>query len=281
MNEVEVIFRSIKDFFTTPMLKIAIIPLIVTMLILYALFFIAADFGFSALKEVYVASQNGQEVIVDKNAPLYFIWLSYAIIFLFKYSFLSWIAGFLFYTIGTIIIFQFSVILTLIIIGFLTPMILQNLHKKYYSELKIEGYGSLISPLWVLLKSLFVMIFLFFLLVPVYFVPVLNIIAFALPLYYFFHKLLNFDVSSTILSKAQYKIIYEKEAGKFRLRTLFLYFISMIPFLTLFSVVFFVIYLGHSYFIELIKLQKEQNFQDEVKTSDIKEDKEDIKLISN
>lgn len=281
MNEVEVIFRSIKDFFTTPMLKIAIIPLIVTMLILYALFFIAADFGFTALKEVYIASQNGQEVIVDKNAPLYFIWLSYAIIFLFKYSFLSWIAGFLFYTIGTIIIFQFSVILTLIIIGFLTPMILQNLHKKYYSELKIEGYGSLISPLWVLLKSLFIMIFLFILLVPVYFVPVLNIIAFALPLYYFFHKLLNFDVSSTILSKAQYKIIYEKEAGKFRLRTLFLYFISMIPFLTLFSVVFFVIYLGHSYFIELIKLQKEQNFQDEVKTSDIKEDKEDIKLISN
>ncbi len=67
---------------------------------------------------------------------------------------------------------------------------------------------------------------------------------------------MHFDVSSTILNKTQYKIIYEKEANKFRLRTLFLYFISMIPFATLFSAVFFVIYLGHSYFIELEKMNK-------------------------
>ncbi len=106
MNEVEVIFKSIKDFFSSPMLKIAIVPLIVTMIILYALFFMAADFGFSALKEVAVASQNGQEVVIDENAPFYFVWLTYAIVFLFKYSFVSWIAGFLFYTVGTILILQ-------------------------------------------------------------------------------------------------------------------------------------------------------------------------------
>ncbi|MCT7912229.1 EI24 domain-containing protein [Arcobacter lacus] len=254
MNEIEIILKSIKDFFTSPMLKIAIVPLIVTMIILYALFFMAADFGFSALKEVAVASQNGQEVVIDENAPFYFVWLTYVIVFLFKYSFVSWIAGFLFYTVGTILILQISVILTLIVIGFLTPLILQNLHKKYYSHLQLESYGTLSLSLWVLFKNLFMMIFLFLLLIPVYFVPVFNVIAFALPLYYFFHKLLNFDVSSTILSKNQYKIIYEKEANNFRLRTLFLYFISMIPFATLFSAVFFVIYLGHSYFIELEKM---------------------------
>ncbi|MCT7611295.1 EI24 domain-containing protein [Aliarcobacter butzleri] len=256
MNEVEVIFKSIKDFFSSPMLKIAIVPLIVTMIILYALFFMAADFGFSALKEVAVASQNGQEVVIDENAPFYFVWLTYAIVFLFKYSFVSWIAVFLFYTLGTILILQISVILTLIVIGFLTPMILQNLHQKYYSHLQLDSYGTLSLSLWVLFKNLFMMFLLFILLIPVYFVPVLNVIAFALPLYYFFHKLLNFDVSSTILNKTQYKIIYEKEANKFRLRTLFLYFISMIPFATLFSAVFFVIYLGHSYFIELEKMNK-------------------------
>ena len=59
--------------------------------------------------------------------------------------------------------------------------------------------------LWVLFKNLFMMFLLFILLIPVYFVPVLNVIAFALPLYYFFHKLLNFDVSSTILNKTQYR----------------------------------------------------------------------------
>ena len=276
MNEVEIIFKSVKDFFSSSMLKIALIPLIITMIILYIVFFAAADFGISSLQEIAQASQNGEEIVVDENAPFYFVWMTYLIVFLFKYSFTSWIAGFLLYTIGTVIVLQASVIFTIIIIGFLTPMILGILHKKYYSHLQLDGYGTITSSIWVLVKSSFIMILLFILLIPVYFVPVLNIIAFALPLYYFFHKLLNFDVSSTILTKEQYKEIYKKEANSFRLRTLFLYLISMIPFATLFSAVYFIIYLGHSYFIQLDKLEKNPNKQEEKN-----QEQEDIKLISN
>ena len=82
---------------------------------------------------------------------------------------------------------------------------------------------------------------------------------------------MNFDVSSTILTKEQYKIIYAKEGNSFRLRTLFLYFISMIPFATLFSAVYFIIYLGHSYFIKLDELNKGENV----------DKNEDLKLVSN
>lgn len=276
MNEIEIVFRSIRDFFTSSMLKIALVPLIVTMIILYMLFFTAADFGISSLQEIAQASQNGQEVVIDENAPFYFVWFTYLIVFLFKYSITSWIAGFLLYTLGTVLILQASIIFTIIIIGFLTPMILGILHKRYYSHLRLEGYGTITSSIFVLIKSLFMMIVLFLVLIPVYFVPVLNVIAFAIPLYYFFHKLLNFDVSSTILSKNEYKIIYEKEANSFRFRTLFLYFISMIPFATLFSAVYFVIYLGHAYFIKLDELSK-------IKLNEEKTDnyKKDTKLISN
>lgn len=259
MNEVEIILKSIKDFFTSSMLKIALVPLIVTMIILYVLFFTAADFGISSLHEIATASQNGQEVIIDKNAPFYFVWFTYLIVFLFKYSFTSWIAGFLLYTIGTVIVLQASVIFSIIVIGFLTPMILRILHKRYYSHLKLHEYGTILLSLWVLVKSFLMMIFLFILLIPVYFVPVLNIIAFSIPFYYFFHKLLNFDVSSTILSKKQYERIHKTEANSFRLRTLFLYFISMIPFATLFTAVYYVIYLGHAYFIKLDELNKIDN----------------------
>lgn len=259
MNEVEIILKSVKDFFSSSMLKIALIPLIISMIILYMLFFAAADFGISSLQEIAQASQNGEEIVIDENAPFYFVWMTYFIVFLFKYSFTSWIAGFLLYTIGTVIVLQASVIFTIIIIGFLTPMILGILHKKYYSHLQLNGYGTITSSIWVLVKSAFMMILLIILLIPVYFVPVLNIIAFALPLYYFFHKLLNFDVSSTILSAEQYKIIYEKEGNNFRLRTLFLYFISMIPFATLFTAVYYIIYLGHAYFTKLDELNKIEN----------------------
>ena len=229
------------------------------MIIFYILFFTAADFGISSLQEVATASQNGQEVIIDENAPFYFVWMTYLIVFLFKYSFLSWMAGFLLYTIGTVVVLQISVIFSIVIIGFLTPMILKILHKKHYSHLKLNGYGTIISSIWILIKSFSMMILLFILLIPVYFIPVLNMIAFSFPLYYFFHKLLNFDVSSTILTKEQYKIIYEKDSAAFRLRTLFLYFISMIPFATLFTAVYYIIYLGHAYFIKLEELNKIEN----------------------
>ena len=278
MNEIEIILKSVKDFFTSSMLKIALTPLIVTMIILYMLFFAAADFGITSLQEIAAASQNGQEVVIDENAPFYFVWATYFIVFLFKYSFTSWIAGFLLYTIGTVIVLQASVILSIVVIGFLTPMILNILHKRYYSHLTLHGHGSLLAPLWVLLKSALMMILLFIVLIPVYFVPVLNIIAFALPLYYFFHKLLNFDVSSTILSKEEYKIIYQKEGSNFRLRTLFLYFISMIPFATLFTAVYYIIYLGHAYFIKLDEISKLEEKDEKVRKDVIEED---IKLISN
>lgn len=275
MNEIEIILKSIKDFFTSSMLKIALVPLIVTMIILYMLFFTAADFGISSLQEIAQASQNGQEVVIDENAPIYIVWMTYLIVLLFKYSFTSWIAGFLFYTIGTVIVLQASVVLSIIVIGFLTPMILKILHRRYYSHLVLHEYGTIPLSIWVLLKSLFMMVFLFIILIPVYFVPILNVLAFSLPFYYFFHKLLNFDVSSTILSKEQFKIIYREEGNNFRLRTLFLYFVSMIPFATLFTAVYYIIYLGHAYFIKLDELTKNELTKDEVIKSDF------LKLESN
>ncbi len=256
MNELEIILKSAKDFFTSKMLKISLIPLGISMILLYILFFSAADFGISALQDIAQSSQNGEEVIIDDNAPFYFVWATYLIVFLFKYSFTSWIAGFLFYTVGTLLVLKISVIFTIIIIGFLTPIILGILHKRHYSHLTLHGHGNLLSPLWILLKSMLVMIILFILLIPVYFVPILNFFAFSLPFYYFFHKLLNYDVASTLLSDEEFKKIRKTEANNFRFRTLFLYIVSLIPFITLFTAVYYIIYLGHAYFIKLEEMSK-------------------------
>ncbi len=257
MLEGQIIALSVKDFFTKPMLKIAILPLLFIMIIMLLFFYSATDYGFIALQEFINNSQNTQThtVIIDANAPFYFVWLIYLIVFLFKYSITAWLVGFLFYTIGTIFIMIFSVLLTIVIIGFLTPMILKILQKRHYAHLETNGFGTLLSPLWVLFKSVLIMILLLIIFIPLYFIPFINIIAIFFPFYYFFHKLLTFDVSSTILTKEEYYLIHIKKANNFRFRTLFLYLISMIPFITLFSAVFYIIYLGHSYFIELEKLK--------------------------
>jgi len=275
LTETDIFSKSIKDFLTPQMLKLSLIPLIVTMILLYILFFTAADFGITSLQEIAQASQNGEEIVIDESAPFYFVWTTYLIVFLFKYSFTSYIAGFLLYTVGTIIVLKISVILTIVVIGFLTPVILSKIHKRHYSHLTLHGHGTLISPLWVLLKSSLMMILLFILFIPLYFIPLLNIIAFSLPFYYFFHKLLNYDVSSTILSEEEFAVIYEKESNKVRLRTLLLYFISMIPFITLFTAVFYIIYLGHGYFIKLEEMYKldipDSKIDDDIEENEIKE----------
>ncbi len=257
MSEFDILLRSIKDFFTGSILKFALVPLIITLIILYAMFFGLANLGFETLKTIAETSQNGGEVVFDENAPFYFVWLTYLIVFLFKYSFVSTIAGFLVYIVGGIFVMNFGIILTLLIIGFLTPNIVNILHKKYYKDIELKPFGTISNAITNAIKSILVMLFLYILFIPLYFVPLINILAFYLPLYYFFHKLLNFDVASTILSKNEYEEIYKKNSLSFRLRTLFLYFLSMIPFLALFIAVFYVVYLSHAYFSKLEILYKD------------------------
>lgn len=252
MNEIDLVRVSLRDFFTKKMLKYSIIPLLVTLIIMFTLFFSTASYGMDSLSIMITQAQNGQEVIVSQDAPFYYDWLN----FLLQYSVTAWMVGFLVYTVGILFVMMFSVFITLAIIGFLTPFILSTLHKRHYSDLPLEGHGSLISPLIVLIKSTFIMVFLFFIFIPLYFIPILNIIVFNLPFYYFFHKLLNHDVASTILNEQDYAVIHKKEKNSFRIRTFLLYMLSMVPFITLFSAVFFVIYLGHGYFIELRKLKE-------------------------
>ncbi len=254
-TEFEIILQSIKDFFTSKMLMFALIPLLFVMVVMYVVFFTAAGYGMEALQLYLDQVQAGNDVIIDPAAPFYFIWMATVFGFLVQYSILSGLVGFLVYTLGTVFVMMFSVFLTLVVIGFLTPGILSVLHKRHYQHLELHGHGTLISPLWVLIKSTLVMILLFILFVPLYFIPVLNLVVINIPLYYFFHKLLNYDVASTLLSEEEYEVVYKKNSLAFRGRTLFLYFISMIPFITLFSAVFYIIYLGHAYYGKLNKLR--------------------------
>ena len=58
---------------------------------------------------------------------------------------------------------------------------------------------------------------------------------------------------------------------------IFLNFISMIPFATLFTAVYYIIYLGHAYFIKLDEISKLEKKDEKVRNDVIEED---IKLIS-
>ena len=261
MNEVELFVKSLKDFFTKPILKLTLYPFFITLFVMYATFFVVAHLGLDdfhnhilQVQQQQQLIQNGEVISSEISNETYFG--KDVIEFLLQYSITSWIVGFLVYTLGTIFVMFFALFITLIVVGFLTPVILRVIQKKHYPTLEFKGYGTIFNTFWILVKSFFMMVLLFIVLIPFYFIPVLNILIINIPLYYFFYKLLNFDITSTIMSKEEEAVIKVKNGNAFHVKTTILYLLSMIPFLVLFSTVFYVVYLGHGYLSQLQKLRE-------------------------
>ncbi|MCK5110181.1 MAG: EI24 domain-containing protein [Arcobacteraceae bacterium] len=254
-SQLEIIVLSIKDLLSKPMLKIAFFPFIVTLIVIYFAFFAIADIGLDTLQNTTLqiqtqesSIQNGISNVETTNQTYTGYWI---LDFLLKYSITSWIVGFLVYTIGSFAVLWVSLFIALIIVGFLTPSILSNLQKKYYPNVKLDGYGNVATSIFFLIKNIFIMLLLFIVLTPLYFIPLVNIVAINIPFYYFFHKMLHFDVGSTLLNKTEHEQLKDKYSFSFRMQTLFLYLLSMIPFVALILPVFYIIYLGHNYMNKL------------------------------
>lgn len=258
VSEKNILLLSIKDFLTPKMLKYAIMPFIISLIVVYILFFIIAGIGLEQLGTLNVQStqttiQNG----VPHTENIYAQLEGSAIIkFLMSYAITSWLATFLIYIIGGFLTIYISIFVAVVIIGFLTPFILKEIQLRHYEHTAMTGYGGIFYSLFLVVKWTVAMLLFFVLLVPFYFIPFINIIAFNIPLYYFFHKMLTFDISSNICTHEEEKKIRYFNANRLRLKTLALYLLSLIPFAIFFTAVFFVIYLGHTYFAEVKKIRE-------------------------
>ena len=259
-QETDILSLSFKDLFTAKMMKYSILPFILSMIVMYTLFFVVAGAGLDSLGTMQVESTQTTVVNGVPHTDNFQATLegTAVIQWLMSHALTSWIATFLVYTIGSLLTLYFSIFIALIIIGFLTPVILKEIQKRHYPEIELIGHSNIAEALFSTLKWLFVMLFMFIVFVPLYFIPLINIIAFNLPLYYFFHKMMTYDVASTICNRDEAMKIKFFNATKLRLKTLALYLISLIPFVVFFASVFYVIYLGHTYFIETKKLRLEQ-----------------------
>lgn len=263
MKEFNILKLSIKDYLTKELLTLLLFPLLGSMIVLYIAFFSAASIGIDAIDnakiqiEQHEVSVNNGEVTEESTTETYTG--SSILDFLLKYSLTSWIVSFLVYTVGILAIGYLSIFISLIIIGFLTPKILSIIQKRHYPHMEINSNFSIIDGLIKLVKTTLIMIVLLFIMIPFYFIPLVNIIAINLPFYYFFHKMLHFDVGSTIGSKESIGSIYYPNKLPMRMRTLGLYAISLLPFVAFFISIFYIIYLGHIYFTELEQLSKKSN----------------------
>ncbi|MBU0720164.1 EI24 domain-containing protein [bacterium] len=258
MDEKNLFILSIRDFLTLKMLKYAILPFVITIVLMYILFFVMAGIGLEHLGSMDIQStqttmQNGIPHTESFSARIEAL---PAVEFLMNYAITSWIATFLVYAIGGFFTLYASIFVAIIVLGFLTPFVLKELQRRHYPDIELKGHSNFLGAIFLLLKWSFIMLVLFLLMIPLYFIPLVNIIALNFPLYYFFHKMLTYDISSNICTKDEEKKIRFFSANTIRLKTLALYLVSLIPFAIFFGAIFYVIYLGHTYFIETKKLRQ-------------------------
>ena len=130
-----------------------------------------------------------------------------------------------------------------------------RLHERHYADVQIKHYGNLFVSVWVVLKNILVACLLFILLIPLYIIPVVNIIALNYPLYYIFRRLLEYDITSAMMDREEFEEIHYKARRRLGFRMVLLYLLSLIPLMGLFIPVFYVIYLGNGYFIALRQMR--------------------------
>jgi len=258
-SENSTLLLSIRDLFTSKMLKYSILPFILSVIVMYVLFFVVAGIGLDSLgtMSVQTSQTSIQNGVPNTDIVQTTLEGSAIIQYLMSHAITSWIATFLVYTVGSFLTLYLSIFIALIIVGFLTPTILREIQRRHYNDVEIIGHSNIIEALFLVLKWVLIMLILFVVFIPLYFIPLLNIIAFNFPLYYFFHKVMTYDVSSTICTKEESMKIKFFNATTLRLKTLGLYLVSLIPFVVFFASVFYIIYLGHSYFLETRKMREE------------------------
>jgi len=272
---------SLKDFFTPYFLGLALLPLIITLSIL----FVSLSYAMQALNDkinsvhiekttteyatptqskkessvniTFDENQSSSTSLFDINPMALFesVQSSQVLVSMLENEYLRWIIEKVVYLVASYFILIIAVIIAVIIVGFFTPLVVKKLKSRHYPPFEIKGHGSLLDVIWHAVKSFLIMILLYLVLIPFYFIPVLNIIAFNLPAYYFFHKMLVFDVGSTLNTKEEYMRIKAIVGNQVLLRTFLMYLLTMIPFVGIFFPLLFVIYLSHIFMNETIELR--------------------------
>jgi len=215
-----VFLLGLKDFLSKKFLALTLLPFVITFVLFGALWSL---FGF----DLQIANLTGIDLID---------------------SLIQSVAEFLMGIFGWILVAALSTVTATMIVGFLTPYIVREIHRRHYPDIPIEGGISIAGYLWLLFKSLVKFLGVGLLSILFYFIPLLNYIAFHLPFYYLFSTLMSLDVGGEIFSKKELEEVLKKEWLTIHSTTLILYLITLLPFAGMLLQVYFVSVMAHLFF---------------------------------
>ncbi len=234
---------ALQDFLSKKFLTLTFAPFFITLIIFAGLAFGSIGNIIDLLSQI---AQNPQAINDPQMASFMqeHPWLAtIANSFLFKILFGTLLAIF-----GTLLAILASTAVATIIMGFFTPIVVKEIHKRHYAHIPLhEGMGIgeyIIMMLKILLKTVGI----FFLSLIAYFIPLLNAIALNIPFYYLFHSFLSLDVGGEIMRKKELEEVLRKYRLKIMSTTGILYLITLIPFAGMLLQVYFVAVMAHLFF---------------------------------
>jgi hypothetical protein len=254
--------KSLKEFFTPKFLKLTIIPFVGTILVLALIYFRAQSSAMEAGSEATITLNQSSTTLYngkpqEHTTQVELKGLDSIMAYLLQSDMGVWLQGYDFVGLALSLLTQLSIFIAVIIISFMTPTVVRMIGEKHYPTLEVKGFESYWDLGWMLFKSVSIMIILFFVLIPLYFIPFVNTIALHIPLYYFFHKMLVFDVGSTMMGRFDYARMKLGASRDLRVTTLISYLISQVPFVGAFLSLFFIIWLTFTQFNILEQIRHE------------------------
>ncbi len=225
--------RSLKDYLSPKFLGLSFAVLFIPLILLGILLIFGGGELLSLLAEG-VESGNFEQIGIDEH-PILFKILQFGVV--------QWLIATFFYALGGLFAVLLSLIIAMVVLGFLTPFVVKNLHEKYYQDSLREecSTGSIMKMMFVVILKFIV---LFILCLPFIFVP----FAINVPFAYLFYKFLVIDVGSNILNQNDLKIFEKRYFLPLAITSIGFFALSMIPIIGIFLQLFFVIYFTHFFF---------------------------------
>lgn len=252
MTNRSIMLQAFDDFMSAKVLLVSLISFFITVSIIFSSLYLIFD-NVVELKDILpTAFNHAVEWIFQK---------------LENYSFLSFIlehklvmAGFhilVYFGLGIVLYYLFFTIYAFVI-SFFNTMLIKYIQKKYYPDIELRGI-NMISTLVFYVKTIIIALILFIILSPAYIIPAVNILIF-LPIYYFFHKTIVFDVSSVINTSKEYRKLKRVNWAELKTKTGFCFVLTLIPIVGIFLYPYYVLYLGHYFMEETKELRYSNDF---------------------
>lgn len=253
MHKKDSVVSSLDDFFSPKIIFITFVSFLITIVIITSLLFLA--FGnASSLKELAPEVFAWfTEVVMSKieaRPMLSFVLEHETVMMIFRFV--------MYFGFGIVVYFVFLTIYG-VVVGFFASIIVKYVQKKHYPKVKIEGIG-IISTAFFYVKTILIALVLLVLLSPSYIIPGLNFLIFV-PIFYFFHKTLVFDVSSVVNTGKEYKKIKKVNWGELKARTGLCFALTFIPIIGIIIYPYYVICISHYILKETTELRAHQDFK--------------------